>query len=64
MEVDKLTIMIGDLGAQNLAEMLKAGPTMQAEMLQALGLQGYLMTDGKNPINLFDTAEGLVSQNN
>ena len=64
MEVDKLTIMIGALGAQNLAEMLKAGPTMQAEMLQALGLQGYLMTDGKNPINLFDTAEGLVSQNN
>lgn len=29
-------------------------------MLQALGLRSTLITDGSNPINLFNTAHGLV----
>jgi len=29
-------------------------------MLQALGMQSTLITDGKSPINLFTTATGLV----
>lgn len=29
-------------------------------MLQALGLKSTLITDGSNPINLFNTAHGLV----
>jgi len=29
-------------------------------MLQALGLKSTLITDGKTPINLFDTANGLI----
>ena len=30
-------------------------------MLQALGMKSTLITDGKSPINLFTTANGLVS---
>ena len=37
---------------------LKAGPEFQAELLKGLGLSGYIMTDGNNPINLFNTANG------
>lgn len=62
MEVERLKTMLTALGSDTLAEMLKAGPEQQAELLKALGLKGYLMTDGKNPINLFDTAAGLVAQ--
>jgi len=40
--------------------MAKAGPEMQTKLLQGLGLQGFLITDGNNPINLFNTANNLV----
>ena len=62
VEVSKLRRMIGALGSDTLAKIVNAGPEMKARMLQSLGLKGYLMTDGKSPINLFDTANGLVSQ--
>jgi len=39
----------------------KAGPEMQAELLGGLGLQGYLMMDANNPINLFTAANGMIS---
>jgi len=29
-------------------------------MLQSLGLKSTLITDGKSPINLFETAHGLI----
>ncbi len=29
-------------------------------MLKALGLQSTLITDGSSPINLFQTAQGLI----
>ena len=32
---------------------------MKAKLLQGLGLKGYLVSDGKNPINLFNTANGF-----
>ena len=33
---------------------------MQAKLLGGLGLKGYLVTDGKSPINLFNTAQGMI----
>jgi len=49
------------IGADTLRAMAQAGPEMQARLLEALGIQSVLITDGKNPINLFGTASGLVS---
>ena len=40
--------------------MAEAGPEYQAKLLEGLGLSGFIMTDGNNPINLFNTANGLV----
>lgn len=62
IEVSKIERLMKAIGSKNLAEILNAEPKMQQKMLQSLGLKGYLMTDGRNPINLFDTAEGLVQQ--
>ena len=38
-----------------------AGPRMQAKLLESLGIQSTLITDGKSPINLFNTAQGLIA---
>lgn len=62
VEIDRVSRMMTAVGQTTLAEIMNAEPEMQQEMLKSLGLKGYLMTDGRNPINLFDTANGLVSQ--
>lgn len=48
------------IGPETLKAMAQAGPEMQAKLLQSLGLQSVLITDGKSPINLFNTAQGLI----
>ena len=35
----------------------------KVDLLKALGLKGYLLTDGKSPVNLFDAANGLIGGN-
>jgi len=40
--------------------MSQAGTEYQIELLKGLGLSGFIMTDGNNPINLFNSASGLV----
>lgn len=52
------------IGADTLRAMAQAGPEMQARLLEGLGLQSVLITDGKNPINLFGTASGLINPMN
>jgi len=39
---------------------LKTELDTQVKLLEGLGLKGYLMTDGKTPINLFNAADQLV----
>ncbi|KAG5465483.1 hypothetical protein CUR178_00188 [Leishmania enriettii] len=52
--------VIAALGPETIAEMARAGPELQAKLLASLGLEGYLVTDGSSPINLFKTTSGLV----
>ena len=49
------------IGAETLKAMAQAGPEMQARLLEALGIQSVLITDGNSPINLFNTAQGLIN---
>ncbi len=49
------------IGPETLKAIAQAGPEMQMKLLQGLGLQSVLITDGKNPINLFGTAQGLIN---
>ena len=61
VESGKFGRVMGCIGKDTVAQIAKAGPEMQAKLLAGLGLQGYLVTDGTNPINLFNTAQGLAA---
>ena len=60
IETDKFQNMVNAIGASTIQAIAVSGPEMQVRMLQSLGLKSTLITDGSNPINLFNTANGLV----
>lgn len=62
IESTKFEGIVNAIGKDTLVAMAQAGPEFQAELLKGLGLQGFIMTDGNNPINLFDSAAGLINQ--
>jgi len=61
IEAEKFASIVKAIGADTIEAIARAGPEMQAKLLEGLGLQGFLVTDGTSPINLFNTANGLVS---
>ena len=61
IEVKKFEETIEAIGKETLVQMARAGPETQAKLLKGLGLKGFMVMDGKNPINLFQTANGMVS---
>jgi len=62
IEAEKFKNIVSAIGAQTIKAMAEAGPSMQAKLLSGLGLHSTLITDGNSPINLFNTASGLVGQ--
>lgn len=60
IESQRFHQLVQSIGAQTLTEMARAGPELQVKLLQSLGLQSTLITDGSSPINLFTTANGLL----
>merc|ERR1711953_1577105 len=60
IEVGKFKQMVEALGAPTIEAMASAGNNHQIKMLQSLGLTSTLITDGRNPINLLQTASGFV----
>lgn len=62
IEADKFRQTVESIGRQTIVQMARAGPETQAKLLKGLGLKGFLVTSGKNPINLFQTANGLIGQ--
>jgi len=62
LKLKKFKKMIDAIGKETLVDMAKVGPETNAALLKSLGLKGYLVTDGKNPINLINTANGLLGE--
>merc|ERR1712202_7929 len=62
IETEKFQKMVQSIGADTIKEMATAGPANQVKLLQSLGIQSTIFTDGKSPLNLFNTAQGLVAQ--
>jgi len=62
IEVSKFRQMVESIGQNTLLAMATAGPDLQVRMLQSLGLKSTLITDGSSPINLFNTASGLIGE--
>merc|ERR1712063_139649 len=61
IESTKFKSIVTAIGSETLAAIAQAGPEMQAKLLEGLGIKSLLITDGNSPINLFNTANGLVS---
>ncbi len=64
IESAKFKQIVNAIGAHTIAAIAQAGPEMQAKLLQGLGLKSFMITDGNSPINLFNTASGLVGGSN
>jgi major vault protein len=60
IEAKKFKELVRAIGKETIVAMAKAGPESQAKLLKGLGLKGFLVSDGKNPINLFNTAHGML----
>eukprot|EP01129_Flabellula_baltica_P005522 TRINITY_DN200_c0_g1_i2.p1 TRINITY_DN200_c0_g1~~TRINITY_DN200_c0_g1_i2.p1 ORF type:complete len:830 (-),score=247.95 TRINITY_DN200_c0_g1_i2:68-2536(-) len=60
IEAEKFRDTVDAIGADTICAIAQAGPEMQAKLLQGLGLESFLITDGNSPINLFNTASGLI----
>ncbi|XP_068099908.1 major vault protein [Hyperolius riggenbachi] len=60
ISVKKFKGMMDAIGTDTLKDIALAGPELQVKLLQGLGIQSTLITDGTTPINLFSTATGLL----
>ncbi|XP_071945431.1 major vault protein-like [Antedon mediterranea] len=60
IETSKFHSMVSTIGADTIKAIATSGPEMQVKLLQSLGLKSTLITDGSSPINLFNTANGLI----
>ena len=60
IEGEKFADIVDAIGAETIKSIAQAGPEMQAKLLKGLGLKGFMITDGSSPINLFNTAQGLI----
>lgn len=60
IEAQKFGELMEAIGQETVVEMARAGPELQSQLLKGLGLKGFVVMDGKNPVNLFNTANGLL----
>ena len=60
IEATKFKQIVAAITPETIKAMAMAGPETQAKLLQGLGLKGFVVTDGNSPINLFNTANGMV----
>jgi len=62
IEATKFKEIVEAISAKTIASIARAGPEMQARLLKGLGIKSLMITDGHSPINLFNTAQGLIAQ--
>jgi major vault protein len=63
IEASKFKRIVDAIGAETLKEIAQAAPELQLQLLKGLGLKSFMITDGNSPINLFNTAGGLIGAN-
>lgn len=64
IEADKFKNIVTAIGPETIKSIARSGPETQAKLLKGLGLKGFIISDGKNPINLFNTANGMLGGGN
>lgn len=60
IEIDQFKNTVEAIDPETIVKMAKAGPETQAMLLKGLGLQGYMISDGKHSVNLMNTAKGML----
>jgi major vault protein len=60
--VDQFKTIVEAIKPETIVAMAKAGPETQAKLLKGLGLQGYMIVDGKHSVNLMGAANGLLGK--
>jgi major vault protein len=60
IEAQKFKSIVKTIGPDTIGAIATAGPKLQADLLHGLGLKSFLITDGNSPVNLFNTAAGLI----
>jgi len=60
IESAKFSEIVRSIGPNTIKASAQAGPELQAKLLQGLGLKSMLISDGTSPVNLFNTAHGLI----
>ncbi|OON19528.1 major Vault Protein repeat-containing domain protein [Opisthorchis viverrini] len=62
IEVNRFTSMVDAVGADTIASIANAGANQAQKLLDCLGLESSLITNGRQPVNLLATAHGLIGQ--
>ena len=62
IESKKFEEIVSALGQETLVAIANSGLESQVKLLEGLGLKGYLLTDGKTPVNLFNAANNLIGK--
>jgi major vault protein len=60
IEIENFKKTVDAIGPETIVSMARAGPETQAKLLKGLGLQGFMIVDGKHTLNLMNTANGLL----
>ena len=61
IETNEFKEHVTAIGADTIQAIATSGSDNQVKLLQALGIKSTLITDGRSPINLFNTASELVN---
>ncbi|CAJ1988494.1 protein of unknown function - conserved [Leishmania donovani] len=61
IEATKYEKIMASLGSETLIAIANAGPELKAKLLGELGLQGFVVTDGKTPINILNLADKMAA---
>lgn len=64
IEIQEFKEHVNAIGPKTIQAIATAGPDNQVKLLQSLGIKSTLITDGRSPINLFNTALDLVGSTN
>jgi len=62
IEALKFSQVVDAIGKDTIMAIAEAGPKNKQELLKALGVKGFVLTDGNSPINLFSTQEGFLAK--
>ena len=60
VEIEQFKVTVDAIKPETIVAMARAGPETQAKLLKGLGLQGYMIVDGKHTVNLMGAASGML----